>query len=113
MKILVIGSKGFIGQHLCHYYQEQGQEVWGADVVVDYVNTESYFLIDSSNSDFSSVFEQQEFDLCVNCSGAASAAFGMVRASAPDSDTSSASISAPFARGTVRRPTWAKMFAVG
>ncbi len=71
MKILVIGSKGFIGQHLCHYYQEQGQEVWGADVVVDYVNTASYFLIDASNSDFSSVFEQQEFDLCVNCSGAA------------------------------------------
>lgn len=72
MKVIVIGSKGFIGKHLCRYYKEQGHEVWGADVVVDYVNTESYFLIDSSNSDYSSVFQQQEFDLCVNCSGAAS-----------------------------------------
>lgn len=72
MKIIIIGSKGFIGQELCRYYRERGQEVWGADVVVDYVNTESYFLIDSSNSDFTSVFQQQEFDLCVNCSGAAS-----------------------------------------
>ncbi len=72
MKVIVIGSKGFIGQHLCKYFQERGAEVWGADVVVDYVNTERYFLIDSSNSDFGSVFKQQEYDLCVNCSGAAS-----------------------------------------
>jgi len=72
MKIIIIGSKGFIGQELCRYYRERGQEVWGADVVVDYVNTDSYFLIDSSNSDFTSVFQEQEFDLCVNCSGAAS-----------------------------------------
>jgi len=72
MKIIIIGSKGFIGKELCRYYRERGQEVWGADVVVDYVNTDSYFLIDSSNSDFTSVFQEQEFDLCVNCSGAAS-----------------------------------------
>ncbi len=72
MKIVVIGSKGFIGQHLYHYYREEGHEVWGADVVVDYVNTESYFLIDASSSNFNSMFQQQEFDLCVNCSGAAS-----------------------------------------
>lgn len=72
MKVIVIGSKGFIGQHLCHFFRERGAEVWGADVVVDYVNTETYYLIDSSNSDFSSVFKQQKFDLCVNCSGAAS-----------------------------------------
>ena len=72
MKIIVIGSKGFIGQHLCSYYRQQGQEVWGADVMVDYVNTESYFQIDSTNSDFSSVFQDHEFDLCINCSGAAS-----------------------------------------
>ena len=72
MNILVIGSKGFIGQHLCRYFEEQDMEVWGADVVVDYVNTEKYFLIDSSNSDYNGVFEQQAFDLCVNCSGAAS-----------------------------------------
>lgn len=72
MKVIVIGSKGFIGQHLCKFYKDRGDLVWGADVVVDYVNTDSYFLIDTSNSDFGSVFKEQEYDLCVNCSGAAS-----------------------------------------
>lgn len=72
MKILIIGSKGFIGQHLLRYYQEQGEEVWGADVIVDYAPSENYFLIDASNSDFSTLFTRANYDLCVNCSGAAS-----------------------------------------
>lgn len=72
MKILVIGSKGFIGQHLFHYYQEKGEELWGADVIVDYAHTDRYFLIDASNSDFSTLFTGTKYDLCVNCSGAAS-----------------------------------------
>lgn len=72
MNILLIGSKGFIGQHLLHYYQQQGQNVWGADVVVDYEQGENYVLIDASNSDFTSLFREIKYDLCVNCSGAAS-----------------------------------------
>jgi len=72
MKILIIGSKGFIGQHLLQYYQDRGEEVWGADVIVDYAHPENYFLMDASNSDFSTPFAQVSYDLCVNCSGAAS-----------------------------------------
>jgi UDP-glucose 4-epimerase len=72
MKIIIIGSKGFIGQHLFDYYLKKSYIVYGADVVVDYVNTENYFLIDSTNSDFHDVFQSRTFDLCVNCSGAAS-----------------------------------------
>ena len=72
MHVIVIGSKGFIGQNLTHYFEGKGHRVWGVDVIVDYVNTERYFLIDASNSDFISVFQDITFDLCVNCSGAAS-----------------------------------------
>lgn len=72
MKVIIIGSKGFIGQHLSIYFREKGHEVLGADVIVDYVNTERYFLIDASNSDFTSVFQHSEYDVCINCSGAAS-----------------------------------------
>jgi UDP-glucose 4-epimerase len=71
-KILIIGSKGFIGQHLFNYLQQKGYDVCGADVVVDYVNTKHYFLIDASNSDFNPVFQYFKYDLCINCSGAAS-----------------------------------------
>jgi dTDP-glucose 4,6-dehydratase/UDP-glucose 4-epimerase len=71
-KILVIGSKGFIGSHLSAFLVERGWDVWGADVVVDYVEKDKYFLIDATNSDFYSMFEEVEFDVCINCSGAAS-----------------------------------------
>ena len=72
MKVVIIGSEGFIGKHLHRYMKDQGHQVWGADVVTKYVDPENYFLMDSSNSDFSSVFRHTQYDLCVNCSGAAS-----------------------------------------
>ena len=72
MKILIIGSKGFIGQHLYQYYTQKGEQVWGADVIVDYAAGENYFLVDATNSDFNALFSGTGYDLCVNCSGAAS-----------------------------------------
>ena len=35
MKILVIGSKGFIGSHLIHYFRSKYQHVFGCDVIFD------------------------------------------------------------------------------
>lgn len=72
MKILIIGSKGFIGSNLVQYFQQQQYSVYKADVVVDYTDTDRYFLIDASNSDYNTVFHYQRYDLCINCSGAAS-----------------------------------------
>ena len=70
-KILIIGSKGFIGSHLVSYFHEMSVEVWGADVIVDYETTEPYFLIDASNPGFHEVFKDNEYDICINCAGAA------------------------------------------
>ena len=72
MKFLIIGSKGFIGQHLKKFLITQQHQVWGADVVVDYAHVEHYFLIDATNADYHSIFQEQVFDICINCSGAAS-----------------------------------------
>jgi UDP-glucose 4-epimerase len=71
LKIIIIGSKGFIGSHLLEYYRTNKEnEVWAADVLVDYED-QKYFLIDASNSDFYDLFKSQEFNVCINCSGAA------------------------------------------
>lgn len=35
MKILVVGSKGFIGSHCVDYFSQEN-EVWGCDVVMEY-----------------------------------------------------------------------------
>ena len=72
IKALVIGSKGFIGSHLLKSLSFRGAfEVWGCDVVNDYTSA-NYFVIDASNSDFEEIFEGNQFELCINCSGSAS-----------------------------------------
>ena len=76
-KILVIGSKGFIGSHVLNHYQLSGAEVWGCDVISDY-SEKNYFLIDASNADFNEVFQHTLFDVCINCSGSASVPLSMI-----------------------------------
>ncbi|MBL7873738.1 MAG: NAD-dependent epimerase/dehydratase family protein [Cyclobacteriaceae bacterium] len=71
-KIIIIGSKGFVGSHVSLHFEGMGHSVWGADVVIDYEKSNRYFLIDASNSDYREIFEMQKFDVCINCSGAAS-----------------------------------------
>jgi dTDP-glucose 4,6-dehydratase/UDP-glucose 4-epimerase len=70
MKIIIIGSKGFIGSHCVKYFSQKA-DVWGCDVIPDY-NNKKYFTVDSTNDDFSEIFQTQNFDICINCSGAAS-----------------------------------------
>jgi UDP-glucose 4-epimerase len=72
MNILVIGSKGFIGTHCLNFFRQKNS-VFGCDVVTDFVD-KNYFLIDATNADFKEIFEKRPFDVCINCSGAASVA---------------------------------------
>lgn len=72
MKILVIGSKGFIGSYVYKYFTANADHsCWGCDIVVDYTD-DHYFLVDHINSDFNEIFEKNQFDICINCAGAAS-----------------------------------------
>lgn len=70
MKILIIGSKGFIGSHCNRYFSDKA-EVWECDVVTDYVSPR-YFIVDATNADYSNIFQANKYDVCINCSGAAS-----------------------------------------
>ena len=70
MNILIIGSKGFIGSHCVKYFSKE-HNVCECDVVADYVS-KNYFIVDATNADYSDIFQQQQFDVCINCSGASS-----------------------------------------
>jgi UDP-glucose 4-epimerase len=71
MNILILGSKGFIGSHCSNYFKVKGDTVVGADILKD--NTASdYFLLDALHPDYKELFSGLIFDICVNCSGAAS-----------------------------------------
>ena len=75
MKILIVGSKGFIGSHCVDYFSKE-HEVWGCDVIIDYTSSR-YISIDAVDSDFQEIFQQHKFDVCINCSGAASVPFSL------------------------------------
>lgn len=71
MKILVVGSKGFIGSNVYDYLKSNNDYVYACDVVNDYVD-ENYYQIDATNANYHSIFEKNEIKICINCSGAAS-----------------------------------------
>ena len=70
MNILIIGSKGFIGTH-CARILGMENTVYGCDVVTDYVSA-GYYQVDATNADYKDIFKSQQFDVCINCSGASS-----------------------------------------
>ncbi|WP_036877786.1 NAD-dependent epimerase/dehydratase family protein [Xylanibacter oryzae] len=75
MKILIVGSKGFIGSHCVDYFSRDN-DVWECDVVLEYGN-DHYLSIDAVDSDFLELFRKHQFDVCINCSGAANVPFSM------------------------------------
>ena len=70
MNILIIGSKGFIGSHCLEYFSGS-HTVFGCDIVKDEASPH-YFPIAASSPGYAPVFSAQQFDVCINCSGAAS-----------------------------------------
>lgn len=44
MKILIVGSKGFIGRHCVDFFSKEN-EVWGCDVVMEYDNPIIFLLM--------------------------------------------------------------------
>jgi UDP-glucose 4-epimerase len=77
MKVLIIGSSGFIGSHLYQYLSLKGYQVRGCDISKVQVKEDSFILLSSGNEDFSGVFENEVYDLCINASGSASVPFSI------------------------------------
>ena len=73
MKILIIGSKGFIGSHCVDHFTAKGFEVFQADVNASM--NEKFYKIERKNSDFSIPFKEHQFDVCINASGSAHVGF--------------------------------------
>lgn len=69
MKILILGSEGFIGRNCVKYYLQKGWDVYGCDLV-DY-NTDNYNYIKVSrlNPDFDTLFSSVRYDACINAAG--------------------------------------------
>lgn len=69
MNILVIGCYGFIGSHVVQYFENCGNNVFGADIMP--FEGKNYFYIDPLINNYLPIFESYPFDICVIASGTA------------------------------------------
>ena len=70
MKILVIGSCGFLGSNISSHFESKGHEIFSCDFL-DIRNQENYIRINPFNSAYNDIFENHHFDLVINCAGSA------------------------------------------
>jgi UDP-glucose 4-epimerase len=78
MKILIIGSEGFIGTHLVKWYRYLGATLVGCDLYeaskqADYV----YLKVSRLSPEWEDVFSGQQFDVCINASGSGNVPYSM------------------------------------
>src|ERR1700741_3661408 len=73
MKILVVGSEGFIGQHLVKHFSGRQFQILTADIVSS--EQSQHTMLDSTAADFDAIFAKSHFDLCINASGSANVQF--------------------------------------
>jgi UDP-glucose 4-epimerase len=69
-KLLILGSTGFIGKNAVNYFMSKGYDVHCADIVIK--EEKNYTVINSEATDFSILFSNQSYDICINATGAAS-----------------------------------------
>ncbi len=76
MRILIIGSKGFIGSHLIeHFSHDQKNEVFGCDVLDD--NSQNYFKVNKFSPDYNVPFSSHQFDNCIFAGGNGSVPYSL------------------------------------
>ncbi len=69
MKILIIGSEGFIGNKCVTYFLNKGFKVTGCDLQDYQIKNYNYYKIDVENPSYDKVFNNNLYDLCINASG--------------------------------------------
>ncbi len=69
MKVLIIGSEGFIGSHLIDFFLLKGFEVIGVDLLEQSRLPISYYQLNHEHDTLSVVLNQHSFDYCINAAG--------------------------------------------
>jgi dTDP-glucose 4,6-dehydratase/UDP-glucose 4-epimerase len=75
MKVLIIGAGGFIGSHLCYFFEQQQYDVTSCSTKPN--QHKKSFLITNAEKDFSTIFASEKFDLCINASGSSTVGFSI------------------------------------
>ena len=78
MKIIIIGSQGFIGSHLCNYFSAKGYKVFGADIIETPANINyTYIKLSRLSSEWDDLLKQEKIDVCINAAGSGNVAYSV------------------------------------
>jgi UDP-glucose 4-epimerase len=77
MKILIIGSQGFIGSNMVKHFLHNHDDITGCDLVETDSPGYSYFKISVLSPDFDTLFLNQDFDICINASGSGNVSYSL------------------------------------
>ncbi|MFM9840705.1 MAG: NAD-dependent epimerase/dehydratase family protein [Cyclobacteriaceae bacterium] len=100
MKVIILGSQGFIGSNLIQHFLKNGWEVFGCDLM-EYSGAQyKYQKVSVLSSDFESLFTNNKFDACINASGSGNVAFSV---SLPVSDFEANAFSVIKILDTIRK----------
>jgi UDP-glucose 4-epimerase len=78
MKLLIIGSEGFIGSNATRFFKEKGYDVYTTDIILKV--EPNYTVINPEFPDFGRLFYNKTYDVCINASGAANVQFSFQHA---------------------------------
>ena len=76
MKLLIIGSNGFLGSNIFSHFESLVHSVFSCDFL-DIRNQPNYFRINPFKSDYLEIFMNHQFDLVINCAGSANVGASM------------------------------------
>jgi dTDP-glucose 4,6-dehydratase/UDP-glucose 4-epimerase len=75
LKILILGSQGFIGSHLTNFFCVRNHIVYGCDIV-NFTTSDFYYSKTSIlDPDFEIFISTHQFDVCINASGNGNVSF--------------------------------------
>lgn len=77
MKILVIGSQGFIGSFVVKHFCKRGDTVYGCDLIAFNSNEYEYSKLSVLSSDIERLFLNNSFDVCINASGSGNVGYSL------------------------------------
>ena len=69
MKILIIGSEGFIGKNLVKYLKNNNEIVIGCDIIKNSSCEIDFYFNDGITFEWYKLFEKEQFDFCINAGG--------------------------------------------
>jgi UDP-glucose 4-epimerase len=77
LRLLVLGSEGFIGNHCIAYFFEKGHIVYGVDLFEQPTKKYNYTKVSRLSPELDELFSVQTFDAVINAAGSGSVHYSM------------------------------------